>query len=202
MGEIHVNMYSTLDGVIEASGGPDPESTSGFEYGGWQAPYFDPESGPVVIADVQSSDALLLGRRTYDIFRTYWPSQNDEIGEVFNRVPKYVVSRGTPELSWSGTTQIKDVETELPTVRQRHRAIHTWGSADLLQTLLRTRLFDRLNLWVYPVVLGQGLRVFPDGCEPTTLRLSEPPTAFPKGGVLLRYIRLDGLPQTGRIAAG
>jgi dihydrofolate reductase len=190
MGELHVNMYSTLDGVIESNGGPDEESDSDFAYGGWQAAFWDQESERQVITDVKESDALLLGRKTYDIFRRAWPNATDEIGEVFNRVPKYVVSRGAPELSWSGTTVIPDV-TEVAALREKHRAVHTWGSANLLQDLLRARLVDRINLWVYPVLLGQGQKLFPDGTVPTNLQLIEPPTAFPGGAVLSRYTVAD-----------
>ncbi len=96
MGELHVNMNITLDGVIQANGGPS-EQDAGFEYAGWERPYGDPESGAQVEADVQASDALLLGRTTYDIFRCYWPGKTDAIGLAFDRVPKYVASRGTPE---------------------------------------------------------------------------------------------------------
>jgi|GEM_PF-5354166 len=135
MGEIHVNIYSTLDGVIESNGGPDEDSTSGFEYGGWQTPFWDEQSGHQVTADVKESDALLLGRRTYDIFRKAWPSATDEIGQVLNTVPKYVVSRSDPELSWSGTTHLRDA-TEVAAVREKHRVVHTWGSSVLFQDLL------------------------------------------------------------------
>lgn len=175
MGEIHVNMYCTLDGVIESNGGP--EEGSDFEYGGWQAAFWDQESERQVIADVKESDALLLGRRTYDIFRTAWPSATGDVGEVFNRVPKYVVSRGEPELSWAGTTHLRDAGA-VADVRERHRAVHTWGSAVLIQHLLRLGLVDKLNLWTYPVVLGQGQKFLPDGTAATKLRLLEPPTAF------------------------
>ena len=93
MGELHVNMNITLDGVIQANGGPT-EQDGDFEYAGWERPFWDAESGEQVNADVQASDALLLGRTTYDIFRDYWPGKTDEIGLAFDRVPQYVASRG------------------------------------------------------------------------------------------------------------
>jgi dihydrofolate reductase len=145
MGELHVNMNITLDGVIQANGGPT-EQDGDFEYAGWERPFWDAESGEQIIADVQASDALLLGRTTYDIFRAYWPGQTDEIGRAFDRVPKYVASRGTPELSWDTSTQITDVGAEVRDLRERHEQIHTWGSANLLQTLFRGGLVDRVNL--------------------------------------------------------
>ena len=116
MGELHVNMITTLDGVIQANGGPT-EQDAGFEYAGWERPFWDDDSSKQIEADVQGSDALLLGRTTYDIFRGYWPDQSDEIGSAFNRVPKYVASRGRPELSWEASTQVNDVPAEVRTER-------------------------------------------------------------------------------------
>jgi dihydrofolate reductase len=196
MGELHVNMNITLDGVIQANGGPT-EQDAGFEYAGWERPYWDPESGAQIEADVQASDALLLGRTTYDIFRGYWPGKTDAVGTAFDRVPKYVASRGTPELSWDASTQLTDAGTEVRDLRERHDQIHTWGSADLLQTLFREGLVDQVNLWVYPVVIGQGKRLFPEGATATRFEQAEPPTSFRSGVTLLRYRCLEGPPETG-----
>jgi len=195
MGELHVNMNITLDGVIQANGGPT-EQDAGFEYAGWERPFGDAESGEQIIADVQASDALLLGRTTYDIFRAYWPGKTDEIGRAFDRVPKYVASRRTPELSWEASTQITDVGAQVRDLRERHEQIHTWGSANLLQTLFREALVDQLNLWVCPVVIGQGKRLFPEGAAPTRFAQVEPPKAYPRGAMLLRYRCLEGPPET------
>jgi dihydrofolate reductase len=199
MGELHVNMNITLDGVIQANGGPT-EQDGDFEYAGWERPFWDAESGEQISADVEASDALLLGRTTYDIFRSYWPHQSDTIGRVFNRVPKYVASRGKPELSWDVSTQLADAATEVRDLRERHREIHTWGSANLLQTLFRGGLVDRVNLWVCPVVLGKGKRLFPKGAAATRFEQVEPPKSFPRGVVLLRYRCLEGPPETGIVA--
>ena len=195
MGELHVNMITTLDGVIQANGGPT-EQDAGFEYAGWERPFWDDDSGKQIEADVKRSDALLLGRTTYDIFRGYWPDQSDEIGSAFNRVPKYVASRGTPELSWEASTQVNDVPAEVRALRERHEQIHTWGSANLLQTLFRETLVDQLNLWVCPVVLGTGKTLFPQGTTPSRFEQVEPPRAFGKGMVLMRYRCLEGPPET------
>lgn len=195
MGELHVNMKITLDGVIQANGGPT-EQDAGFGYAGWEAPYGDAESGRRIIADVQASDALLLGRTTYDIFRAYWPGKTDEIGRAFDRVPKYVASRGEPALTWDTTTRIADAGAEVRELKERHEQIHTWGSADLLQTLFREALVDQVNLWVCPVVIGQGKKLFPDGAAATRFALVEPPTSYPRGATLLRYRCLEGRPVT------
>ena len=195
MGELHVNMNITLDGVIQANGGPT-EQDAGFEYAGWETPYGDAESGAQITADVEASDALLLGHTTYDIFRGYWPGKTDGIGRAFDRVPKYVASRGTPELSWDTSTQVTDAGAEVRELRERHEQIHTWGSADLLQTLFREGLVDRVNLWVCPVVIGQGKKLFPEGATATRFELVEPPKAYPGGATLLRLRRLEGPPET------
>jgi dihydrofolate reductase len=195
MGELHVNMITTLDGVIQANGGPT-EQDAGFEYAGWERPFWAAESGEQMDAIVQGCDALLLGRTTYDIFRGYWPGQPSEIGRVFDRVPKYVASRGTPELSWDASTQVTDVAAEVRDLRERHHQIHTWGSADLLQTLLREGLVDRVNLWVCPVVLGTGKKLFPEGTVATRFEQTEPPRSFPGGVLQLRYRCLEGPPET------
>ena len=195
MGELHVNMNVTLDGVIQANGGPTAQD-AGFEYPGWERPFWDEDSGEQVNADVRASDALLLGRTTYDIFRAYWPGKTDEIGRAFDRVPKYVASRGTPELSWDTSIQISDVGAEVRDLRDRHEQIHTWGSANLLQTLFREALVDQLNLWVYPVVIGQGKKLFPEGTAAMRFEQVEQPRTYPGGAMLLRYRRLEGAPGT------
>ena len=195
MGELHVNMKITLDGVIQANGGPT-EQDGDFEYAGWERPFGDAESGEQIIADVQASDALLLGRTTYDIFRDYWPGKTDEIGRAFDRVPKYVASRGTPELSWDTSIQITDVCAEVRDLCERHEQIHTWGSANLLQTLFREALVDRVNLWVCPIVIGQGKKLFPEGTAATRFEQVEPPKSYPAGVMLLRYRCLEGPLET------
>ncbi|MFS8498183.1 MAG: dihydrofolate reductase family protein [Micromonosporaceae bacterium] len=198
MGELHVNMNVTLDGVIQANGGPTAWDGD-FEYAGWERPFWDAESGRQ-LADVQACDALLLGRTTYEIFRSYWPGRDDEIGRAFDRVPKYVASRGTPDLSWDTSRQVTDVGAEVRALRERHAQIHTWGSGNLLQTLVREDLVDQVNLWLCPVVIGHGKKLFPDGTTPMRFTRVEPPRTFPAGATLLRYRRLPGPPRTEPVA--
>src|SRR4029453_4690491 len=107
-GGLHRKMTPTVDGVIQANGGPT-EQDGDFQYAGWERPFWDAESEAQINSDVRASAGLLLGRTTYDIFRGYWPGKTDEIGRVFDCVPKYVASRGTPELSWDASIQITDV---------------------------------------------------------------------------------------------
>lgn len=195
MGEVHVNMNITLDGVIQANGGPT-EQDGDFAYAGWERPFGDRESLDQLVADIRESDALLLGRTTYDIFRGYWPGKTDDIGVEFDRVPKYVASRGTPELTWEESTQLTDVVEGVRELRRRHERIHTWGSADMLQSLWAARLVDRVNLRVSPVVLGHGKKLFPEGTTPTRFELAEPPRSYPGGSLLLRLRRREGPPLT------
>ncbi|MDP7704856.1 dihydrofolate reductase family protein [Mycobacterium sp. TY815] len=202
MGHIHIELFSTLDLVGQAPGGPD-EDPDGFPFGGWQAPLMNETSGAQVVAAYEGTDALLLGRRTYDIFAAYWPHHQDgPIATLFNSVPKYVASRGRPDLPWAGSTQLsRDLAGAVREIRDRHEHITVVGSLNLVQTLLREKLFDRLDLWVHPIVLGVGKKVFDGGAVPTNLRLLEPPVAGPTGTVQLRYELVDGTPATGDMSA-
>ncbi|MFH8251103.1 dihydrofolate reductase family protein [Microbacterium sp. B2969] len=201
-GRITIVLFTTLDGVAQAPGGPDEDTTGGFPYGGWQAPFFDEVVGGDVGEGIEGIDALVLGRRTYDIFAAYWPTygegEDNPIAQKFNSIPKYVASHGVLALDWEGSTQLgPDLGGELAALRERHESIQVIGSVDLAQTLLRERLYDELKLWVYPVVLGEGKKVFPDGAAPRNLRLVAPPVAGSTGAVLLRYAPAEGLPATG-----
>ncbi|MEU3571635.1 dihydrofolate reductase family protein [Kitasatospora sp. NPDC036755] len=202
MGLIHIELFATLDLVGQAPGGPD-EDPVGFPFGGWQAPLMSEVTGAQISAAYEGTDALLLGRRTYEIFAAYWPHQKDgEIAELFNRVPKYVASRGEPDLPWAGSTRLgPDLAAEVRAIRDRHRDVKVVGSLDLVQSLLREKLFDRLDLWVHPIMLGVGKKVFDGGTVPTNLTLLEPPAAAPQGTVHLRYGLADGTPATGDMSA-
>jgi dihydrofolate reductase len=206
MGLIHIEMFATLDLVGQAPGGPEEDPGGGFPFGGWQAPLLDEVSGAQVAAAYEGTDALLLGRRTYDIFAAFWPHQeggeDDDIARLFNRIPKYVASRGRPDLSWAGSTQLgPDLPAAVREIRDRHENIKVVGSLDLVQTLLHEKLFDRLDLWLHPVVLGVGKKLFAGGEVPTNLTLLEPPAAGAKGTVLLRYGLAEGVPATGDMSA-
>ena len=185
MGLIHIELFATLDLVGQSPGSPDEDSV-GFPFGGWQAPLVDEVTWAQVGAAYEGKDALLLGRRTYDIFAAYWPYQEGEIATLFNRVPKYVASRGKPDLSWAGSTQLgPDLAGAARGIRDRHEHVGV-GSLNLVQTRLGEKLFDRLDLWVHPVVLGVGKKVFDGGAVPTNV-------------TLLRTA--DGTPATGDMSA-
>lgn len=192
-GRISIDLFTSLDGVAQAPGGPEEDTSGGFRYGGWQAPLMDQTVGRVVMEGIDAMDALVLGRRTYDIFAAYWPQHTEgdgegRIGRTFDRIPKYVASRGTPVLEWRGSRQLgPDVAADVAALRDRHENIHVIGSINLVQTLLAVEAYDELALWVYPIVLGQGKKVFPDGAVPASLRLLTPPITSENGAVLLRY---------------
>jgi dihydrofolate reductase len=201
MGLIQIELFATLDLVGQSPGSPN-EDPVGFPFGGWQAPLIDEVTGAQVGAAYEGTDALLLGRRTYDIFAGYWPHQEGEIATLFNSVPKYVASHGKPDLSWARSTQLgPDLAGAVREIRDRHQHVKVVGSLHLVQTLLREKLFDRLDLWVHPVMLGVGKKVFDGGAVPTNVTLLEPPAASPKGTVYLRYGLADGTPRTGDMSA-
>ena len=191
-GRIVIDLFTTLDGVSQAPGGPEEDPSGGFAYGGWQAPLLDESMGEQVIAGIRSMDALLLGRKTYDIFASYWPQHVDgadgEIGRKFDSIPKYVASRGAPSLPWRDSHLLgPSLAEQIAVLRERHDSVHVIGSIDFSRSLVREGLFDVLNLWVYPIVLGQGKRLFPDDGPALGLTLLEPPLVGERGSLLLRY---------------
>ncbi|GGE84770.1 dihydrofolate reductase family protein [Mycetocola zhadangensis] len=201
-GRILIDHFTTLDGVAQAPGGPNEDTDGEFVFGGWQAPLLDNTVGAQVDVGIQSMDALLLGRRTYDIFASYWPNQldgpNAEIARKFDAIPKYVASRGTPQLGWRGSHLLdRDLHEELKTLREKHSDIHVIGSINFARTLLAESLFDQLNIWVYPIVVGPGKRLFTEDGPPASLELLSSEPASEKGAVLLRYGLRNAIPATG-----
>lgn len=196
MGTLIVTEFMTLDGVGQAPGGPDEDRESGFEHGGWQGPLTDPEQGDLMFEQARTMEALLLGRKTYEIFASYWPTAPEEIPftALLNGVPKYVASRTlSGSLGWENSTLIEDdLATGIAAIKARHDDVQVIGSLDLVQSLLRLGLVDELHLWVYPVLLGSGKRVFEHGIVPATLQLTNSIT-YPSGGIHLTY-ELAGVP--------
>jgi dihydrofolate reductase len=190
MGKLVVTEFVTLDGVAQAPGGPDEDRDGGFTLGGWQAPLRTQETGKVLFEHARTMDALLLGRRTYENFANFWPTAPEEIPftGLLNGVPKYVASRTLAgPLAWQGSSLVaEDLAAGVTSVKERHDEVHVIGSLGLVQSLLRFGLVDRLNLWLYPLVLGSGKRVFADGTVPTALRLTESAT-YPNGTLQLVY---------------
>jgi dihydrofolate reductase len=202
MGKLVVTEFVTLDGVAQAPGGPDEDRDSGFTHGGWQAPLVDQESGDAMFERAKSMDALLLGRKTYEIFASYWPSAPEEIPftGLLNGIPKYVASRTlTGPLAWQRSDLLAgDLAESITDVKARHDEVHVIGSLDLVQSLLRLGLVDRLNLWQYPLLLGSGKHVFADGTVPTALHLTDS-VVYPNGTLQLTY-ETAGIPTYGDLA--
>jgi dihydrofolate reductase len=202
MPKLIVNAFLTLDGVMQAPGGPDEDASSGFSHGGWQFPYQDEALGALVAQGIAEADGFLLGRKTYDIFAGYWPRFDDAknpIGAALNAKPKYVASRTLDRVTWKNSKLLEgDVVAELQKLRKEPgRGVFTWGSTDLAQTLLEHDLVDEFRLFVYPVLLGTGKRLFAGGTAPAALKLEESVTGA-TGGTYLRYTRA-GKPTYGRM---
>ena len=202
MPKIIVNAFLTLDGVMQAPGGPDEDPEGGFLHGGWQGPYVDQVMGRLVTEGLADADGFLLGRKTYDIFANYWPKVTDPdnpIATALNSRPKYVLSRSLEHVTWNNSSLIKgDTVGELRKLRQQPgRTLHTWGSTDLLQTLLKNDLIDELRLFIFPVVLGSGKRLFGSGTVPMALKQVESVTSD-KSATYHRFER-SGKPAYGQI---
>jgi dihydrofolate reductase len=188
VGIIMANLFITLDGVYQAPGGREEDPEGDFAFGGWQAPVSDDEAGASIADQISRMDALLLGRKTYDIFAAYWPHQTGDIADTLNRVTKFVVSGSLADPVWAGTTVLPDAAAA-GRIRDEYQQVHMFGSGVLIRSLLEAEVLDRLHLWLYPVVLGQGKRLFDAGTLPSTFRLAEPARSFPKGAVSLVYER-------------
>lgn len=201
MGILVVTEFMTLDGVAQAPGGRDEDRDGEFAYSGWQAPLMDQESVSDAFDQAKTMDALLLGRRTYEIFAGYWPTASEEIPytRLLNGIPKYVASRTLTEpLTWRGSELlVGDIAESVSAVKERHGETHVIGSLNLVQTLLRLGLVDRLNLWQFPLLLGSGKRVFGRGTAPTALQLTE--TCVHDNGTLQLTYERDGTPTYGEL---
>ena len=189
MSRVIVSEFLSLDGVMQAPGDPDEDRSGGFEHGGWQLSRFDEVIGEFVMSGLQSGGGLLLGRRTYDIFAAYWPNQpaDDPIARPINAMPKYVASRTLQEpLPWENC-HIVDVPSGVAKLKEQPGGdLRVIGSGDLVKSLVEHDLVDRYDLMVYPLLLGGGKRLFPDGKMKVPLRLVDSKTT-PNGVVILQY---------------
>jgi dihydrofolate reductase len=180
--KLTVQTFLTLDGVMQAPGGPEEDPSDAFTHGGWSAPFGDPAVGEFVLELNRHASAFLLGRRTFDIFRGHWPDQTDPadpLARALNSLPKYVVSNSLSEAdaTWRGeypdTARLvaDDVVASIQALKDEPGdELQIWGSGQLLRTLLQHELVDRFRLMTYPVVLGAGRRLFNDGLLPVTMR--------------------------------
>ena len=185
--------FLTLDGVMQAPGGPEEDPSDGFEHGGWSFPYADEDFGRLVSGWFEQAEAFLLGRRTYEIFAAFWPQVTeaaDPVASRLNTLPKYVASRTLETVSWRGAQLLHgDVAEAVARLKaQPGRELQVHGSGDLLQTLMAHDLVDQYRLFVYPVVLGSGRRLFNQGAPPRSLKLADATTTS-TGVVVATYER-------------
>lgn len=196
MRKIVVLTFVSLDGVMQAPGGKEEDPSDDFKFGGWTVPYFDDMLGAEMGEQMGQPFDLLLGRKTYDIFASYWPDHPEE-GEGLNKATKYVVSNGTVGTDWQKTVQISgDIPTELQKLKDADGPmLQVHGSSMLIQTLLEHDLVDEFWLKIFPVTLGKGKRLFGEGTIPAAFRLTGSKTS-PSGVIMASYVR-DGDVKTG-----
>lgn len=199
MRKIVVLSFVSLDGVMQAPGGPKEDTSGGFQYGGWTVPYFDEFSGNIMSEQMGVPFDLLLGRKTYDIFAAYWPKQDPSNMPTvpFNKATKYVVSHHQPKLDWEKSVLIEgDVAAKLKELKQQEGPmLQVHGSGNLIQTLLGNDLVDELWLKIFPITLGKGKRLFASGSMPAAFELMESKTS-PSGVIVANYKR-SGEVKTG-----
>jgi dihydrofolate reductase len=200
MRNVHAAAFVSLDGVMQAPGGPEEDPTGGFQLGGWTFNYWDDLIGDVMDGIFSQPYELLLGRRTYEIFAAHWPYiQNEPFAESLNNAKKYVATSSTVPLKWKNSVALHDVPTEVSRLKREYGpTLLTQGSSQLLQTLLKHDLVDRFQLLIYPLVLGKGKRLFGDGTIPTALTLLDSKTS-PSGVTILTYERA-GMVKAGSFA--
>jgi dihydrofolate reductase len=203
MRKLIVSTFLTLDGVMQAPGGPGEDDSGGFQHGGWSVNYWDDQMGQLMGEKMSAPFDLVLGRTTYDIFAAYWPQATEEQGaKPLNDATKYVASRSRPTLEWGPAVLIEGDAAEGITALKRGEGpeLRALGSGNLIQTLLRHQLVDRFDLWIFPVVIGSGKRLFSDGTVPSGLKLVD--STVSTTGVVIGTYEPAGEIVTGSFALG
>jgi dihydrofolate reductase len=200
MRRVIASAFVSLDGVMQAPGGPEEDPTGGFRHGGWTVPYFDAVVGEVMGEIFTRPFALLLGRKTYEIFAAHWPYAEDgpdaEIARLFNGATKYVATRSRDKLTWSNSIALHDAAADVAKLkREEGPDLLIQGSSALVQTLLAQDLIDQISLLVFPIVLGPGKRFFGSGTKPMALTLQSSRTS-PSGVTMNTYLPAGAL-KTG-----
>ena len=198
--QLTVTTFLSVDGVYQGPGGPDEDRSDGFDRGGWTVPHFDEATGAFMDGIFREVDAFLLGRRTYDIFAAFWPNApdpDDRVATLLNTLPKYVASTTLKDPAWAGTSVLDgDLAATVRELKARPgRELQVHGSGRLVQFLLANDLVDRLNLLVFPVIVGAGRRLFPEHGLATGLALTESRTT--PSGVTISVYRTAGRPSFG-----
>jgi dihydrofolate reductase len=197
MRKIIVTEFVTLDGVVQAPGGPDEDTSGGFKYGGWTASYGDEVFGKVLEKQMKPAD-LLLGRKTFEIFASYWPEHENGWPGI-NDVTKYVMSKTMKKSDWKNSVFLKSLADIKKLKNSKGSDIKVWGSSKLIQTLLENDLVDELWLKIFPLTLGKGKKLFDNGTVPAALTLIES-TVTPSGVIIANYKRA-GKVKTGTVGA-
>lgn len=198
MGKIIAITQLSIDGVMQAPGGPEEDPSSDFKHGGWFMHYGDDMLHETISEIISGEFEMLLGRRTYDIFASYWPLHDDDpIGKAFNKAKKYIATRTLDHLDWNNAQILRDVVGEVGRLRASEGPeIHIWGSSNLLQTLISAGLVDEHRLWIAPVVLGGGKRLFENGVPAGAMSLVD--TKVTSTGMIINTYRPAGaLPGQG-----
>jgi dihydrofolate reductase len=202
MAELTLTTFLTIDGVMQAPGGPGEDESGGFQHGGWLVPHADADMGTIMTDIFSKADAFLLGRTTYDIFAAYWPritDPSDLVATKLNGLPKYVASRTRTSFSWNGTVHVRDVVKEVADIKKRYpREVQVHGSCGLAQTLIEKDLIDEYRLLTFPVVLGTGKRLFGSGAVPAMFTLVR--SGATSTGVVVSVYRRAGSLKTGSFA--
>lgn len=191
MRKIIVLSFITLDGVMQAPGGPKEDTSGGFKYGGWTAPYFDEFTGQVMEKQMKQPFELLIGRKTYEIFASYWP-QHEASWPGINSSTKYVASHQALQLTWEHSILLQgDIVEEVKKLKtQEGPDLQVHGSGNLIQTLLKHDLVDELWLKIFPITLGTGKRLFAEGTIPTAFKLTDSKVS-PSGVIIANYERAN-----------
>jgi dihydrofolate reductase len=202
MRKLTVSAMVSLDGVMQAPGGPTEDKSGGFKFGGWTAPYGSEEGFKAIIEWFSQADGFLLGRKTYQIFAHYWPQEtdpNNPIAGPLNSLPKYVASKSLKKVEWNNSRLLKGnlVAAIKKLKAEEGKELQVHGSCGLLQTLLKAQLIDELRLITYPVILGKGKRLFGSGTTPGALELVD--TKRTPTGVMIQVYRPAGAVKTGTV---
>jgi dihydrofolate reductase len=198
MRKIIVLEHVSLDGVIQAPGGPDEDNSDGFAYGGWSAPYSNEIVGTLLRRQMNMPFDLLLGRKTYEIWAPYWPQHADAWPSA-NKATKYVASKTMTSGEWQPSVFLSgDIAEKITQIKQQQGPdLHVWGSGDLIQTLIKHDLVDVFWLMIFPITLGSGKRLFADGTIPAAFKVTES-TVTPNGVIVVNYERAGAI-TTGSI---
>lgn len=197
MRKIIVVEFITLDGVMQAPGGPEEDPSESFEYGGWVAPYSDEEFGNAMQKQMEPAD-LLLGRKTFEIFENYWPQHADQWKGI-NEVSKYVLSNTRKNSDWKNSVFLSNIEEIKKLKSSEGSDLKVWGSSELVQLLFKKDLVDELWLKIHPLTLGKGKNLFAGGTIPAAFTLSE--SSITSTGVIIAYYKRAGEVKTGRIGS-